>query len=295
MNTYCSSINSPMLRSLLMNMLREQAIEAVQRKAAERADAEELQQEQELPKPDVGLIFALGIEAGCTEDLLEDAVTVAGPEVATRHGLLQSTQVAVMTSGSGQERAAKAARLLIEAHRPRYVISAGFAGGLVDSVSRNHVVMVERVVNESGDSVSLDLQVDRASLDALPNVHAGTLLTVDRVIHSPEEKRRLGEEHGTAIVDMETYAVAKTCASLNTPLLAVRIVLDGVDDRLPTDLEPLMEMDGKGLLFKAGAVSSTIFKRPSSVKDMYRLKEDALVTADHLARFLASMVEQLPS
>ncbi|MFY9342078.1 MAG: hypothetical protein WAT39_06300 [Planctomycetota bacterium] len=43
-----------------------------------------------------------------------------------------------------------------------------------------------------------------------------------------------------------------------------------------------------------GAVVGTLWRRPSSVKDMWKLKETALLAADGLAKFLAGLIMQLP-
>jgi adenosylhomocysteine nucleosidase len=44
---------------------------------------------------------------------------------------------------------------------------------------------------------------------------------------------------------------------------------------------------------KLGAVVGAAWRRPSSVKDMWKLKEDALLASDRLAKFLASTIGQL--
>ena len=42
-----------------------------------------------------------------------------------------------------------------------------------------------------------------------------------------------------------------------------------------------------------GAAAGTIVNRPSSIKDLWQLKEDALVASGRLALFLAGIVPQL--
>ena len=48
------------------------------------------------------------------------------------------------------------------------------------------------------------------------------------------------------------------------------------------------------LASKLGAAAGAIMKRFSAAKDLWKLREDALKASDRLAKFLASIVEQLP-
>jgi hypothetical protein len=71
----------------------------------------------------------------------------------------------------------------------------------------------------------------------------------------------------------------------------VRIISDAVDDELPPEIERLVQ--SKTLARQLGAATGAIFKRPSAVKDLWQLREDAIRLSDRLARFLAGVVEQL--
>ncbi|OHB84476.1 MAG: hypothetical protein A2V98_15340 [Planctomycetes bacterium RBG_16_64_12] len=73
--------------------------------------------------------------------------------------------------------------------------------------------------------------------------------------------------------------------------MAVRVISDAVDDELPRDVKRLIEQQTRAA--KLGAVVGAVWNRPSSVKDLWKLREDALVASDRLAQFLASTIEQL--
>ena len=202
-----------------------------------------------------------------------------------------SQAAAIVRSGAGREAAAAATEALIAGHRPKLVISAGFAGGLDDELKRHDILMVDDVVDVEGARVPLDLRVDADSLAKLSGVHVGRLLTVDSIIAAPEEKAALGKEHGAAAVDMETIAVATVCRERKAPFMAVRVIGDAVGDRLPDDVERLLHK--KTTPGRLGAAAGAIFRRPSSMADMLRLKENALVSSERLAKFLAGMVDHL--
>ncbi len=116
-------------------------------------------------------------------------------------------------------------------------------------------------------------------------------MTADRVIRLPDEKQALGQQHDAMAVDMETFAVAEVCQRREVRFLAVRVINDTVDEELPVDVEHLLEQ--KTMPGKLGAATGAIWRRPSSLKDMYQLRENALVASERLAKFLDGMVKQL--
>ena len=206
-------------------------------------------------------------------------------------GGLAGRQVALVLSGAGPQNAAKATEALISGHRPPWVLSAGFAGGLSPELKRHDILMVDHLVDTSGNQLSIDLKVDPASLAAVPGVHVGRLLTADRVIRLPDQKRALFQQYAALAVDMESYAVAEVCRRRRVRFLAVRVINDAVDDELPADVENLLAQKTRAA--RLGAAASAIWRRPSSVKDMFKLKEHALLASDRLAKFLSGIVEQL--
>jgi adenosylhomocysteine nucleosidase len=101
----------------------------------------------------------------------------------------------------------------------------------------------------------------------------------------------LAAEFGAIACDMETMAVAQVCRRRHVRFLAVRVISDGLDDRLPPEMERML--DQRSLAGKLGAATRAIFQRPGSVKDMWRLQETARRASDRLANFLAGVIPQL--
>jgi adenosylhomocysteine nucleosidase len=264
----------------------------------------------------VGVLFALSVESAGLDDLLQGAVTTKGHGFTVRQGELAGRHVVVVLSGPGRENAEKAAEALIAGHRPQWIISAGFAGGLDPKLRRADILLADQVVdpqgnqlaiafgkgtvpfssdenwdspqNENWDNPRLILQ---SILAVSPNIHVGRLLTADRVVRLPQEKRALGQQHHALAVDMETFATVAVCQRHGTRVLAVRAISDAVDDELPRDVERLLAQKSRAA--QLGAALGAIWRRPSSVKDMLKLKENALVASDRLAKFLVKMIETL--
>ena len=241
----------------------------------------------------VAFLFALGIESGGLVDLLKDAETSRHKHGTERAGKLADREVVIVESGVGSKAAARATAEAIKFYQPRWVVSAGFAGGLTDTLRRGHIVMAEEVANLSGQRLPVGLKLDSQWLAATKGLHTGRLLTVDSIIRKPEERSRLAAEHGSIACDMETFGVAQACQESGTRLLSVRIISDAVDDELPPEIEHLLGQ--KTLASQVGAAAGAVLKRFSAAKDLWQLREDALKASDRLAKFLASVADRLPT
>jgi adenosylhomocysteine nucleosidase len=251
---------------------------------------------QQLEEPSIkpchlGVIFALGIESGCFEDLLAGLVSIRGNGFVAREGGLHGRRVVVIVSGAGRKNARRATEILIDGHRPRRVISAGLAGALSPSLKRNDILVADRLLDTAGAELPIELPAGLLSSLERPNVHRGALLTLDRVVHRPSDKALLFERRGALAADMEALAVAEVCLRRQVPFSAIRVIGDAADEALPRDVEHLARQ--RTFAARLGAAIAAVWRRPASVKDMYRLRENTLVASDRLARFLASAVDTL--
>lgn len=120
---------------------------------------------------------------------------------------------------------------------------------------------------------------------------AGTLLTAEKVVESPVEKRRLAQMFVASLVDMEGFAVGSVCQKLGVPFLSVRVILDEAGETLPGDLKNIADAASANPARLFGALVGAVSKRPSSLLELYKLKENALIAADTLAGALKEILE----
>lgn len=283
-----------MLRTLVEAWLRQQGREQLYVAAREALDGSSaaVEYDDAAPMPcDIGFVFALQIEAGGLVDKLPDAQIRRRAGRVEHVGVMDERRVVVIQSGVGRRAAAQATEHLIRTYQPSWVVSAGFGGGLVPDVRRGHVVMADEVVDMHGNRLSVGLRADRESVAAMPSLHIGRLLTVDHILRTRAAKLELGESHAALACDMETIAVAEACRQAEIGCLSVRVISDGLDDALPPEVEKLL--DQQSWAGKLGAAAGAVFRRPSSVKDMWALQEQALKASDRLGRFLEGVVSQL--
>ena len=292
---------------LLRDVVQRAAKQALhdQLNRAARQASEPTAGEGHPPEPcHVGFVFAMEIESGGLEDLLEDPQQTRGDSFRMVEGRLAGRRVAIIKTGVGQVAAAHGAATLIAGHRPQWLISAGLAGGLHPELQRGDLLFADAILGSDGARIALgnsavSLAPAAEVLSAEPGepsprktrAHQGQLLTVDRIVRSPREKRELGQKHQALAVDMESLAVAAVCVREQTSFLSVRIISDSVDDELPAEIERVLEQ--KSAARRAGAALGAILNRPSSLGDMLKLKEQALVASDQLAQVLAQLVQRL--
>jgi adenosylhomocysteine nucleosidase len=291
-----------LLRWLVNNYLRDaaqgqlqevvaQTLRGVQPGAEPTEGAKEAAPPELAPPCDVAFIFALGIESGGLVDKLTGASATKCKTFLEHAGSIQGKEVVIAESGLGAEAAAAATADVIKFHEPAWVVSAGFAGGLADGPKRGDFLMADQVINLKGERLEVGLKLSPEAIAATKRLHVGRLLTVEKLIGTQTEKRKLGEEHQALACDMESFAVAETCRQLKTRFLSVRIISDGVDDQLPKEIERLMKQTTLGA--KLGAAAKAVFSRPQSAADMWKLQDEALKASDRLAKFLLSMLPQL--
>lgn len=247
--------------------------------------------EAKLPPCHIGIVFAMALEAEVLEKRLTGLIAIQSGQWTVRQGGWKGRSVAVIRSGVGRENAAAAAEALILGHKPRWIVSAGLAGGLHPDVKRNDIVMPDYILGENGQRLAIDFQMSSEQRSAVPGLHVGPLVTINRVAFRSDQKRQLAQQHGAIAVDMETLAVAEACRREKQRFLAVRAISDGVDDELPADVERLVRK--KTWVRRISAAAGTMVRRPSTIKDLWRLRENTIICSQRLAKFLEGVIEQL--
>lgn len=239
---------------------------------------------------DIGIVCALKLEMSPFLDRCDRVRKYTGGDFTFRGGFTGPSydiRVVIVEAGTGQERARRATHALIDAHTPSWVLAAGFSGGLQPSLKIGDLVIGNSIVNTTGDELVVDVKM---APDPTRGWHVGRLVTADHIVRTIAEKQQLAERTGAMAVDMESLAVAKVCAETRTRFLAIRGISDDLSEDLPPEV--LSVFGGTGTL-RAGAIAGAVWKRPSSVKDMWRIREQAVTASERLSRMLLSIVPKL--
>ncbi|MGY8768099.1 MAG: phosphorylase family protein, partial [Pirellulales bacterium] len=186
---------------------------------------------------------------------------------------------------------ANATQLILQSRQPKSVVSAGFATGLIVEARKGHMVMANEVTNTAGETLAIPFAISEEEAANSKGLHVGRLLTVNKIISKVNQKQELAEKHQAIALDMETAAVAKICAEHQVRFMSVRIITDSLMDQLPRHLEHILKQ--KKTTSMLGAAASALINNPSSIKEMWNLRDVAMKASDKLARFLTGVVEQL--
>ena len=238
-------------------------------------------------RADIGLVCALPLELSEFLSRCSKVKTYTGGSFTFRGGFYDKIRVALVESGLGGSRARRATAALLDAHSPRWIVSTGFCGALVPDLKTGQIIVANEIVNPAGEVLSIDVGMES---DESRGLRVGRTLTVDRMVRTVAEKQKLSETSGAIAVDMETYEIARLCRERKTRFLAVRAVSDDLSADLPPEVLSLVGETGS---VRVGAVIGALWKRPGSYKDMWRLRENAILASERLAKFLSGVVRQL--
>jgi adenosylhomocysteine nucleosidase len=194
----------------------------------------------------------------------------------------------ILQSGPGAARAAAAAKRAVD-DGAGLLVSWGLAGGLAAAAAPGTVLLPRRVLEPRAEPLLVDA-VWHARLFALAgelHVEQGDLLTASTALESPAAKRAAAAATSAVAVDMESAAIGAVAARARVPFVALRVVVDGLDDTLPPRAENWIDARGNRRVTAAlqAAADARQWRSLLTLAKRYRV---ASGTLDRLARALAA-------
>jgi len=162
-----------------------------------------------------------------------------------RYKLFENGDASLICGGIGAEAARRATEVIIRESQPDRVLSVGFAGALDPALTVGQIVE-PRIVIDASDGARIDTGHGDGTLISFANV-AG-----------PEQKRKLREAYGAAVVDMESVAVSRGAEIRGLSFGALKVVSDDARTTLPP-VEGFVAADGS---FRARAFAFHAALRP---------------------------------
>ena len=191
------------------------------------------------------------------------------------------TIIATVTGRGGRRVLAGLARLF-RTEQFDLLVNIGFAGALAPELHVGQVLEFTSVINEAGERHRLHGDRDRSG---------PTLLTVNRVVESPEQKQALRRQHEAAAVDMETYHLAHAMRRHRLPLRAIRAILDTADSAPPPAALQWVTPTG---LPRTLPATVWLMAHPHQLPLMRRLKRSTRLASRALADHMEQMLVQEP-
>ncbi len=186
-------------------------------------------------------------------------------------------QFTVVGHGIGHRRATETARRAFELMpEAELVIGTGVVGALSSGLKPGDLVLSDRVLTmDAGGRIAEQMTAVgdahlRAAGLALASAgiaySTGAILTSHRVLATGAEKRRAKESTGAIAVDMETAAIAAEAAVRGLPFVAIRAVLDEIDDEVVG-----AEMADKDGNVRPLAATSYLLRNPGTMLKLPRM------------------------
>lgn len=183
----------------------------------------------------------------------------------------------VRVTGMGTRRASADATEALDGRSVRWVITAGFAGGLDPTLSRG--------------TVGYDADPGFPALVRLTSVGARALTFHEsrRVLVTPDAKAQVYRQTGCQAVEMESTTIRRICRERGVSSATVRVISDAADEALPLDFGALMKPDDSLDFFR---LALTLAKSPGKVPELMKFQRRVSAAADRLASVLVAVLQQ---
>jgi adenosylhomocysteine nucleosidase len=176
----------------------------------------------------LAITFALPQESAPFVARLHGAEKIERGALPIERGSLAANEIFVMHTGVGAQSCEARVENFLKQHRPRMLISSGFAGALDPNLQIGDIVIAENFTDKSLLEKLRGLNQPRAFF--------GTLTTQQNVAETVGQKSALFRASGALAVDMETAGIAAQCGKFGMPMLSIRAISDTASQRLPVPL-----------------------------------------------------------
>ena len=201
----------------------------------------------------------------------------------------------LVTSGIGPDRARAAAEELLETTEPSEitaVLSVGVAGGLTNDMRRPALALPTQLRRQSDQAEwNLDSPLYRRVQRTLDQAdfywRPAISITTPHVLFTRPEKLAAAET-GAQIVQMEDSEWAEACESAEVPFLALRVVLDALDDDIPVEFGQWRRDVPTAMDITLGAI-----RRPRLLRELAELGLQRRAALQELERALTVLIPTL--
>jgi nucleoside phosphorylase len=207
-------------------------------------------------------------------------------KITVRGGFLGETiRLAIAEAGEGYASHRAATELLINEHRPAWILAIGFSSSLTTDIKPGDIVLS----NEISDTHVNSLPV-KCTLAPRKRIHVGKLIVADHHPITPAEKSALAEKFPGLAVDTSSLAVAQVCQERNVRFMAIRGIVDTLEEEIPEQAASMIFHPTSRAL---GSAIGTMFKGLRKMSEMNSWRERANTVSANLDQFASGIIEQI--
>lgn len=236
----------------------------------------------------IGIVTAMPEERKALTRLLQRGSCSQHDGLRLYRGRLAGQEVCLVEGGMGVAAAAGAARLLIDAQRPRLLVSAGYCGAVRPGPSVGDLVLCSRLLTvDSGQirelplpgneqtAIRLAAELQRFGLRAWQ----GSFITASGIVTKAAMAQRLLPELPHPVLEMESAAVALAANGAGIPFIGLRAVSDDAAEELAFTLDEICGANGQVAL---GKVLRLLARRPALLAQFLRLAANSAKAGKNL-------------
>ena len=153
-----------------------------------------------------------------------------------REKKINDRRIVIWHTGVGQKHCLLRMNQLLEAKRPDFLISSGFAGGAREDLQVGDLILAENFSDRQ-------LLAKAEQILAGDKVRAVKIFTSATIVDSIADRNEIARANSAAAVDMETAVIADVCAKHGVRMLSLRVITDSVQDPLPVPPPVLFNID----------------------------------------------------
>ena len=207
-----------------------------------------------IPIPRLCVVAAASVEFKAVTQQLSETVFFTDDDLNTCRGRAGRNQVTVLQANIGAVGFREKLVSYLQKQACDAVVVLGLGGGLSPDLKTGDTILYDTCFlfrpdeDISGEAQTCDFNLSsslrqRLISEGCPAVFAAGL-TIDFMVTTPDEKLSMGESHGAAVVDMESYDVIAAASQLKIPIVVVRVILDEAKQKTP-DFNIGISDDGK--------------------------------------------------
>lgn len=210
---------------------------------------------------------------------------------------------AIVLSGSGSERAARATKWAIEEFSPEAIVSFGFCAATKNYAQSGDIVIAARVMDLPGSTFEWSIVDDTNSLGPDRTMllasrtaveisgldfHHGTIVTIAKVATTLGAKKWLGEAVNATAADTVAHPIATVASAARIPWAVVCSVLDGRDFNSPKVVDRIdLGPNKRGNM----AYIKHAFNTPQDLPALMRLGRSATRASSSLNTFMEAFMQ----
>lgn len=208
------------------------------------------------------------------------------------------TDLCLVESGMGVDRAATATEALVAAASPAVIISFGFGGAALPGLPVGELAVGMSSWLAGPQGLVPCRGIDRTLAKGLAaeldrrcgGVARGDIITSTRILRKGDLAQRLQATIASPILDMETAAVAEVCHRHGIPLVALRAISDDAAEELAFSLDEFTDSE---MAIRPLKVLATIACKPWIIPQLLRLARNSRAAGKRLAGGVLASVEFL--